>query len=86
MILLTSSSIISRKCTVCGKELEIKLYENGQYSGAHYFGIMELPVGEGENKKVGTMDLNGLKADVVQWTGDHEEIEYWECDDCYHED
>ncbi|MFO8051873.1 MAG: hypothetical protein R6V01_09285 [Thermoplasmatota archaeon] len=46
---------------------------------------MKLPVGQGDNKKVGTMDLDGLKADVVKWTGDHEKIEYWECYDCFHE-
>ena len=79
------SGEISRNCTVCGKELSIRLFDDGSYSGGHFFGKVRFPVGEGENKKVGTSDILGEEVDVVEWTGDHEEIEYWECDYCCHD-
>jgi len=77
---------IDRKCVVCGRSLKITLKDNGEYSGGHYFGKIEIPIGEGENKKVGTSNLLGMEVDVVEWTGDYREEEYWECDDCFHEE
>lgn len=81
-----TSGKVKTKCIVCGKELEITLFENGEYSGGHYFGKMELPVGEGENRILGKKDIGGMEVEVFEWTGDHEEMEYWECDDCFNEE
>jgi len=30
--------IIYRTCSICGKELEITVHEDGTYEGGHYFG------------------------------------------------
>lgn len=77
---------IDRKCIVCGKELKIRLLDDSTYEGGHFFGRMELPVGDGEYKKMGKSDIFGKEIDLVEWTGKKEEVEYWECDDCYYED
>jgi hypothetical protein len=82
-----SKDTITRKCVVCGKNFEITLLENSKYEGGHYFGKIEIPIGEGEHKVIGQSDILGKdkKVDVVEWTGESKEIEYWECDDCYYE-
>lgn len=33
---------MKRKCSICGKELEIKLNKDGTYSGGNYFGKLNL--------------------------------------------
>ena len=76
---------IIRKCVVCGKELKIKIFENSKYEGGHYFGTFDFPIGEGENKIIGEKDVfgNGEKVKIVEWNGESEEVEYWECEECY---
>lgn len=77
---------INRKCLVCGKKIHISLYQNGHYTGAHYFSKLKIPIkGTGKYKKVGTSKLFGKKINVVKWTGKEKEMEYWECDSCYEE-
>lgn len=72
-----------RKCLVCGNKIKIKLDEKRHYDNGHYFGKMELPVGKGEYKKIGTSKIFGKKIDVAEWTGKKEKVEYWECNECY---
>ena len=76
---------LQRDCRVCGKELNITVYQDHSYEGGHYFGRVKIPIGEGENVKVDTLKLGENEYDVVEWTGEHEEFEYWECDDCYND-
>ncbi len=77
---------IKKECLVCGKKAVINVDdETRKYDKWHYFGEVELPVGEGENVKVGEYDLLGRTIDVVEWTGKKEKVEYWECDKCYEE-
>lgn len=33
--------IIERQCSVCGKELEITVYEDRTYEGGHFFDILD---------------------------------------------
>ncbi len=67
------------------RNLKIFVDENGKYTGGHYFGKVKFPVGEGENRSLGKTNILDFEMEVVEWTGDHEEVEYWECDDCYNE-
>ena len=78
------SKQITRNCLVCDKELKINVFEDGSYDTGHYFGKVQLEVGEGERKIIGESDIFGKNEKVLiyEWTGNHEEIEYWECDDC----
>jgi len=78
--------VIERECLVCGKRLKIRLKDNGEYRGGHYFGILKIPTGDGEHKKIKRTKIGDMEVDVVEWTGEHQKIEYWECDDCYQEE
>ncbi len=64
---------LKRTCAVCGKEIKVIIYKDRSYRGGHYFGKMEIPIRKGKYKKV----------DVVDWTGEKKEVEYWECSKCY---
>lgn len=73
---------LERNCAVCGKKLEITVYDNGEYGGGYYFGEIEIPVeGTGEYKKVGYN--RELDAEIMKWTGKNKKVEYWECENCY---
>jgi len=74
-----------RKCLVCGKRLKIAVGADHSYTGGHYFGVMELPVGKGKYIELGERKICGRKLEVVKWTGKHKKVEYWECEKCYHE-
>ena len=84
--LMSGSEEIIRNCIVCSKELRIIVHEDSTYEGGYFFGRMKYPVGNGEHRKIGTTDMFGKKADVVKWTGDDGELEYWECENCSKED
>jgi hypothetical protein len=74
-----------RTCVVCGKKIEIKLGAGGKYDNGYYFGVIDVPVGKGEWKKIGTSKLLGGKHNVVKWTGKKKKVEYWECNKCFNE-
>ena len=77
---------IRRKCLVCGKQINIKIYHDKHYHNSHHFGIMDLPIkGTGEYKAIGKSKTPGLKANIVKWTGKVKKVEYWECESCYKE-
>ena len=59
---------LKRKCSVCGKPLTIKVYEDGTYEGGHYFGSL----------KEAMIELGLYNPKYPD-----EEYEYWECDECY---
>tara|TARA_Y100000034_G_C6894699_1_gene412284 strand:+ start:867 stop:1256 length:390 start_codon:yes stop_codon:yes gene_type:complete len=80
-----SKRTISRKCVVCGKRIKIIVYKDGHYNNGHYFNKLKIPIGKGQNKKVGTTKVLGKTIDVVKWTGKEKEVEYWECNKCYEE-
>lgn len=73
---------MKRKCLVCGREINLILHSS-KYNNGHYFGKFKLPIKPGEYKKVGTVKLGRIKADVVKWTGKEKEVEYWECNKCF---
>lgn len=76
---------IKRKCSICGKKISVKLYGK-KYSGAHYFGKIEVPVkGTGEYKKISTLKMGRKSYPVVKWTGKKKYFEYWECEGCFDE-
>ena len=78
--------MIRRTCVVCGKRIRIKVGKKGRYDKGHYFGKMKVPVkGTGEWKKVGKTKIGRHAIDVVDWTGKENEVEYWECSDCFDE-
>ena len=80
------SKTIKRGCVVCAKKISIKIYPDGYYRNAHYFGVMKIPVkGTGEYKKTGVTKLGMKQVDVVKWTGKENKVEYWECESCYEE-
>ncbi len=71
---------------MCGKKFKTRVYDDRHYSNGHYFGVMKLPVkGTGEYRKIGKSKLFDKELDVVEWTGEEKEIEYWECDSCFEE-
>ena len=73
-----------RNCLVCGKKMNISLDKKGHYDNGHYFGKFRVPIkGKGKYRKIGTSEILGNKTDVVKWTGEKKEIEYWECNKCY---
>lgn len=74
---------LKRTCAVCGKEIKVNIYKDRSYRGGHYFGKMEIPIRKGKYKKVGSTILCNEKVDVVDWTGEKKEVEYWECSECY---
>lgn len=77
---------IRRACLICGRKVNITIYEDGYYKNGHYFNKIKFPVkGTGIYKKVGTTKLGKMKADIVKWTGKEKEVEYWECNKCYEE-
>ena len=59
--------VITRRCSVCGKELKIVVYEDGTYEGGHYFG----------NLKEVVKELGIYNPKIPDW-----EYEYWECNEC----
>jgi len=60
--------VIKRRCSVCGRTIEVKVYEDGTYSGGHFFGNLKDSM-----KELGMYDPN-----TQDW-----EYEYWECEECY---
>jgi len=34
---------LKRSCIVCGKKLDVEVYEDGTYKGGEYFGKIKLP-------------------------------------------
>jgi len=75
---------MKRKCSVCGRVINITLLGR-KYNSGHYFGKAKLPVGNGEHKKIGVFKSGKHKFDVVKWTGKEKGIEYWECNKCFEE-
>ena len=86
MVNTMAPSEITRKCIICGRNLRIKLHENGEYTGGHFFGKIRIPVGDGENRSLGKHKVLDIEMEVVEWTGDHEEMEYWECEGCFNDE
>lgn len=77
---------LHRKCLVCGKRILVTVYSDGHYKNGHYFNKVKFPVkGTGIYKKAVTTKLGSMKVDVVKWTEQEGEVEYWECNVCYEE-
>jgi len=72
--------ILKRRCAVCGKELKIKVYEDGSYRGGHYFG--KVPINWKDVKTIGKTRIGKIDVNVVELV-EPECEEYWECEDCY---
>jgi len=56
------------------------------HSNDFHYGKISVPVGRGENVKVGTTTLLGKKVNIVRWTGKEKKVEYWECEKCNSEE
>ena len=39
-----SKEYLIRSCSVCGKKLKIRLYDDGHYKGGEYFGKIKIPL------------------------------------------
>lgn len=79
--MLEKVETLRRKCAVCGRELIIRVHEDGTYEGGHYFGKISIPMGR--MVKIGEEYIPGIgKVEIVEFE-DYEEMEYWECDDCF---
>ncbi len=74
--------VLKRDCLICGKEIKIRLNKDRTYSGGHYFGKMNFPLGKGKYLRIGKTDLLGKEVDIVKWNGKEKKIEYWECNKC----
>ena len=59
---------IKRKCSVCGREMIIKVYPDGTYEGGYYFGSV----------KEAMIELGRYDKRLSD-----KEYEYWECEECY---
>ena len=78
------SKTVWRNCSICGKRIQIEVYEDGHYEGAEYFGKIKMPIeGTGEHKVVDRLKIGNIEGDVISWTGKFEEIEDWECPKCF---
>lgn len=82
------SEVIERNCCVCGDVMDVDISEDGTYSDGNYFGIVKIPVGDGEWVQEEAEDpmSDGAEITVSRWTGEVRLIEYWECDTCFDED
>jgi len=79
--MLREKRTIERDCLDCGQTLEITVFEDGSYEGGHYFGEFTVPEEETDGEYEKTGEFRGH--DVVEWTGEQESYEYWECDSCF---
>ncbi|PCH67161.1 MAG: hypothetical protein COC01_06435 [Bacteroidetes bacterium] len=76
----------TKTCTVCGATINVVIKKDNSYEGGNYFGTAEEPIkGTGKWVNKGKATIGGITADVTDWTGEVNEIEYWECDECYSE-
>jgi len=67
---------IYRKCTTCGKKLKIKIYKDGKYEGAVYFGKLEIP--DSPNFKIIRKEKDYATVEFKRYKN----VEFWECYDC----
>lgn len=89
--------IITRNCSICGKELEITLKDDGSYEGGDYFGVIKM----GSDYPVAKLEEGELMVRKITWykyplhtllylkrllLKQYEDIEYWECDECCNEE
>ena len=65
--------------------MRIKLYPDRHYQGGYFFKRFKVPIGKGEYEQTGTSKFGRRKFNVVKWTGKEKEVEYWECEKCYHD-
>ena len=63
-------TVIRRKCSVCGRDIAIKLHPDGTYEGGYFFGSV----------KEAMIELGRYDKSLPD-----EEYEYWECEECYNE-
>jgi len=73
-----------KKCSVCGKKIRVKIYNNRHYSGGQYFGKIKIPL-KISNKPYKYTKVGNKKYGVVKVLKYGKEIEYWECPECYKE-
>ena len=68
-------------CAICGQKTDDGVY----------FGKVKLPVeGTGEYKVIRKSKIfekigDDTEYDIVEWTGEEKEFDYYECDKCYNE-
>ena len=72
---------MERDCMECGKTIEITVYKDDTYDVGHYFGVFTVPERDSDGEYEKTGEWEGYE--VVEWTGEEESYEYWECDDCF---
>jgi len=83
-----SSVRVDKKCLVCGRTMNVILYQDGKYRGGHYFGKLPLfrkkewkaSLAAGTKKsRLGDIVVNVLKKDPKPY----KHVEYWECPKCF---
>lgn len=82
------SKFMKKQCVVCGKNILIKLFPNGNYTGGNYFGKIPLCTNRELNKvlEAGTTRERWGKTVIEVLKKDpkpYEYVEYWECPKCY---
>ena len=77
------NGFIERFCVVCGNKIMVNLHRDYSYKNGHYFGVMNIPVGDGRYKEISK--ATKTSPGVVEWTGKEKRIEYWECEKCFNE-
>jgi len=70
--------VLERECMSCGRKLRIEVYDDGTYSGGHYFATLKIPK-ESLTNPSSSPNYRGEKGGAVL-------IEYWECDECFAKD
>ena len=87
---LSNSELLAiyRSCAICGENILIKLDDNDNYTGGHYFGKIPLSTNKEYNLalKAGTTKERWGKIEVEILKKDpkpYKHIEYWECNKCY---
>ncbi len=77
-----SKEFLIRNCSVCGKRLIIRLYDDGHYKGGEYFGRFRIPL-KIAKKPSNFITMERKKYPVVRILKYGTEVEYWECPKCY---
>lgn len=78
-----SKECLIRNCSVCGKKLKIRLYNDGHYKGGNYFGKIRPALKWAKKVHYSTIAGRRLRVRKVLKYGPG--TEYWECEKCYNE-
>lgn len=73
---------IERSCATCGEDIDVTVFDSGDYGGGNYFGDIQVPADDSEIIDEYESEIAGFSVTVVEHS-DYDSFEYWECDECY---